>query len=211
MKQFGRVTCRQGETRLLLRFVCECACTFVFVCVCAQCWMPMMPPPPSPTHPPAPKPTPSCAKHWQYHLGGTVICLLPALPHFTPHTESSSRHVIWYRRWVSLRIEEKAPVLRAVPWHNCLFCHFFKQSHMLLEVSQTLTCISFHRRVSWHVEVWKLVALNILYKTRLKPRLSVTGRPESVCIPSVTFSTCFHLIMLSQREKAMWIFIFVIR
>lgn len=34
-----------------------------------------------------PLPTPFLLQSLEhYHLGGTVICLLPALPHFTPHT-----------------------------------------------------------------------------------------------------------------------------
>lgn len=46
-----------------------------------ELWMVKMPPPP-------PHITqPLCVKRWQCHLGGTVICLLTALPHFTSHTE----------------------------------------------------------------------------------------------------------------------------
>lgn len=92
MKQFGRVTCRQGETRLLLRFVCERLCTFA----CVQLWMAMMP-------------TPSCAKHWAlpswwdcYLLVTSIASLhttngelLPA-SHFV---QALSIAVCWRRLW----------------------------------------------------------------------------------------------------------------
>ena len=124
MKQFGRVTCQQGETRPLLRFVCVCVCVCVCVweregeraqvrLVCGAEWQwcrPFLPP--------------SCCKALSitilvgllsacYQRCLTSLCTLCS----SLHVQAPSGAAYRGRPVVSRAVH-------TVTWHICLFCSF---------------------------------------------------------------------------------------
>lgn len=180
MKQFGRVTCRQGETRLLLRFVCERLCTFA----CVQLWMAMMP-------------TPSCAKHWAlpswwdcYLLVTSIASLhttngelLPA-SHFV---QALSIAVCWRRLWYNELCTpwpDKSVCFAHLPCLSNYICWWIYSRYP----KAYLFFFFFHRCIARLVKMWQPVVLNILHKTNL---VSVTGRAHVSAFPLLTFYAVF--------------------
>lgn len=179
MKQFGRLTSRQKETQLLVRFVCVC------------CWMAMMPPTPS-------FPVPSIGIIILVGLlsAGYQRCLT------WHHTLSSSLHVILCRQsiapyWRRLRYNELCTLC---PDTSVCFAYLPFLSNYSWIHSRYLKAYLFLSQV--YLKVWKVAGAKHTVET-----FSLCDREAGGVYSLGDYSYTYYISSLCSINDNMWIFL----